>query len=59
MMVATGPKISATGPQSHGAGARSLQLVGKAASYRQADRQHLFLEIARPLRAEFILEQTS
>jgi hypothetical protein len=59
MMVATRPTIIATGPQSHGTGARSLQLAGKAASYRQAGRQHLLLEIARPLRAEFILEQAS
>jgi hypothetical protein len=29
MMVATRPKIIATGPQSHGTGARSLQLAGR------------------------------
>jgi hypothetical protein len=59
MMVATRPKIIAMGPQSHGTGARSLQLDRKAISYRQAGGQHLFLKIARALRAEFIPEQAS
>jgi hypothetical protein len=59
MMVATRPKIIATGLQSGRLGPRSLQPDERAVSYRQAGRKHLFREIARPLRTKFILEQAS